>query len=50
MLVHFDDLMQNFDSLMTEITDFVDHKPDSDMITDIKETAKKQREFKSKHD
>jgi len=49
MLVHFDDLMQNFDSLMSEIVEFVAHKPDSAMIADIEETAKKQREFKSKH-
>lgn len=50
MLVHFDDLMQNFDSLMAEIVDFVGHKPDSTMLADIEETAKTQREFKSKHE
>lgn len=50
MLVHFDDLMQNFDSLMTEIVEFVGHTPDELMIADIEETAKKQREFKSKHE
>jgi omega-hydroxy-beta-dihydromenaquinone-9 sulfotransferase len=50
MLVHFDDLMQNFDSLMTEIVEFVGHTPDGVMIADIQETAKKQREFKSKHE
>ena len=50
MLVHFDDLMQNFDSLMNEIVEFVGHTPDEVMITDIEETAKKQREFKSKHE
>ena len=50
MLVQFDDLMQNFDSLMTEIVEFVSHTPDEVMIADIEETAKKQREFKSKHE
>ena len=50
MLVHFDDLMQNFDSLMSNITNFVGHNPDSTMLIDIEETAKKQREFKSEHE
>jgi hypothetical protein len=50
MLVHFDDLMQNFDSLISEIVEFVGHKPDSAMIIDIEKTTQKQREFKSKHE
>ena len=49
MLVHFDDLMENFDSLMSEIIAFVDHKPDSTMIADIEEATQKQREYRSKH-
>jgi len=49
MLVHFDELMNNFEGLMTNINHFLNHKPDSKMIQDINETAKKQKEFKSKH-
>ena len=47
---------QNYTHLRIDLVDrsameraFVDHKPDSTMIADIEETAKKQREFKSKH-
>ena len=41
--------MDDFDNLMDEILDFVDHKPNSDFLNDIKETAAKQKSFKSNH-
>ena len=49
MLVHFDELMNNFDGLMKNINQFLNHEPDSKMLQDISKTAKKQKEFKSKH-
>jgi hypothetical protein len=41
--------MNNFDGLMKNINQFLNHEPDSKMLQDISKTAKKQKEFKSKH-
>jgi len=48
-VVTFDRLMQDFDTLMLEIVDFVDEKPSEELKQIIAETAEKQRNFKSKH-
>ena len=48
-IVPFDRMMHDFDNLMDEILDFVDHKPNPDFLNDIKETATKQKTFKSNH-
>ena len=42
-------MMNDFDELMIEILDFIDVQPDNELIADIKETAVKQKQFKSKH-
>ena len=49
MIVHFDKMMKNFDGLMSEILSFLNHEPSTDLINSIKQTAKSQRNFKSKH-
>ena len=49
MIVHFDRMMNNFEDLMSEITDFIGVEPSQDLLNDIKQTAEQQRAFKSKH-
>ena len=49
MIVHFDRMMNNFEDLMSEITDFIEVEPSQDLLNDIKQTAEQQRAFKSKH-
>ena len=48
-IVHFDRMMFDFDNLMDEILEFIDHIPSEIMKKDIQETAKKQRNFQSGH-
>ena len=49
MIVPFDRIMTDFDCLMTEILEFIDHLPTENLKKDIQETAKKQRNFQSEH-
>ena len=49
LIVRFDEMMGDFDGLMDKILKFVDYKPSDDFVNDIKETSKKQKEFKSNH-
>jgi hypothetical protein len=42
-------MMEDFDTLMIEIMDFIQHEPTEALLADIKETAEKQRSFESKH-
>ena len=49
-IVHFDRMMTDFDNLMGEILNFIDHVPSKELIKEIKKTAEKQREFKSSHE
>ena len=49
LIVNFDRMMNDFDGLMSDITSFVDFNPSQDFLNDIKETADKQRAFKSGH-
>tara|TARA_B110000014_G_scaffold116253_1_gene79806 strand:+ start:233 stop:1345 length:1113 start_codon:yes stop_codon:yes gene_type:complete len=49
MIVHFDRMMNNFEGLMGDITNFINITPSQDLIDDIKKTAEQQRAFKSKH-
>ncbi|MFL2988866.1 sulfotransferase [bacterium] len=49
MIVHFDRMMGDFDGLMNDIIDFIEIEPSEDFKNDIKITAEKQRNFKSKH-
>ena len=49
MIVPFDRMMGDFDNLIGEILEFIDHSPSEIFKNDILETAEKQRQFKSKH-
>ena len=49
LIVRFDEMMGDFDGLMNKILQFVDYEPSDEFINDIKETSKKQKEFKSNH-
>mgnify|MGYP003956147079 CR=1 FL=1 len=49
-IVHFDRMMTDFDNLMDEILNFIDHVPSKELIEEIQKTAEKQREFKSLHE
>ena len=49
MIVHFDRMMSDFDGLMNDIIQFLEINPSEILINDIKKTAEKQRQFKSKH-
>ena len=49
MIVKFDDMMTNFDELMNDILEFVDHSPSEELLLNIKKTALEQKEFSSKH-
>ena len=48
-IVRFDTMMNNFEDLMEGILKLIDYNPDKNMLDNIKKTAKKQREFSSKH-
>ena len=49
MIVQFDRMMQDFDGLMDDIIRFINITPSNALKDDIKKTADKQRNFKSKH-
>jgi len=48
-VVRFDRLMQNFDGLMVELLQFVEHAPSNELLEIIRIQAEKQRAYKSKH-
>ena len=50
MIIRFDRMMLDFDRLMDEILDFVDFKPSTEFLNDIKLTSAKQKNFKSGHE
>ena len=49
MIVPFDRMMSDFDTLMNEILEFIEHPPSEELKKDILATAEKQRQFKSEH-
>ena len=49
MIVKFDEMMNDFESVMNDIMIFTDYKKNNDTIRDITITAKKQREYQSNH-
>ena len=49
MIVKYDRMMLNFEDLMDEILVFVDHDASKELLDEIKQTAEKQRNYKSKH-
>ena len=48
-IVEFDRMMNDFDGLMDEVLPFIGHTPSDSFTNDIKETADKQRAYKSGH-
>lgn len=48
-IIQFDRMMNDFDGLMDEVLPFIGHKPSDSFINDIKETADKQRAYRSGH-
>jgi len=50
MIVPFDRMMSDFDTLMNEILEFTEHSPSEELKKDILATAEKQRSFESKHE
>tara|TARA_Y100000588_G_scaffold368111_1_gene435631 strand:- start:2852 stop:3961 length:1110 start_codon:yes stop_codon:yes gene_type:complete len=48
-IIHFDRMMNDFDTLMDEILNFIDHVPSEELRKDILKTAETQRNFQSGH-
>ena len=49
MIVRFDKMMNNFESVMDDIIRFTEYKKNDQIMKDIFFTANQQREYKSKH-
>ena len=49
MIIRFDSMMNDFESLMDDVFDFLNIEKDNKTISIIKDTAKKQRQYKSSH-
>jgi len=49
MVVRYDDLMQRFDAVMTQLLDFAGHPADARLVADIARQAAAQRERRSGH-
>lgn len=49
MIVRFDSMMSDFESLMSEIVEFTNHKSSKSLVSKIKDTSDKQKQYKSKH-
>ena len=49
MIVRFDFMMSNFESLMNDIMNFLELETSQNLQTVIKDTAEKQRQYVSEH-
>ena len=49
LIVPFDRMMNDFDTLMDEILNFIEHSPSTQLRDNIQKTAENQRNFISKH-
>tara|TARA_B100000579_G_C22817906_1_gene848945 strand:- start:938 stop:2020 length:1083 start_codon:yes stop_codon:yes gene_type:complete len=49
MIIRFDFMMNDFDSLMDEIIDFLNIQRNDQLLKNIQDTARKQREYQSSH-
>ena len=49
-IVHYDRIMTDFENLMYEVLEFIDHEPSENLKKNILETAEKQRNFQSSHE
>ncbi len=48
-IIRFDTMMTDFETLMDDILNFIEHKKDDNLSNTIKETAEGQRQYKSMH-
>tara|TARA_B100001250_G_C19709260_1_gene748411 strand:+ start:128 stop:1210 length:1083 start_codon:yes stop_codon:yes gene_type:complete len=48
-IVRFDSMMEDFDTLMVNLLDFLDEEKNDEMMQKIKQVAKQQRQYKSGH-
>ena len=48
-IVRYDEMMMNFDGMMTDLLEFIDHPADDALKAEITAVAAKQRAYKSKH-
>ena len=49
LIIRYDKMMSNFETLMEDVLSFIDSKPTDEMIQNIKETANNQRQYTSSH-
>ena len=49
LIIRYDKMMSNFESLMEDVLSFIDSEPTDEMIQNIKETANNQRQYTSSH-
>ena len=49
LFVQYHRMMKDFDGLMGEILEFVDHEPSAELLAEIQQVAEKQRAYQSKH-
>ena len=49
MIIRFDFMMNNFESLMDDIIDFLNIQRNDQLLKDIQRTAEKQRKYQSGH-
>ena len=49
MIIRFDFMMNNFESLMDDVIDFLNIQRNDQLLKDIQHTAEKQREYQSGH-
>ena len=49
LIIRYDKMMSNFESLMEDVFSFIDSEPTDKMMENIKETANSQRQFTSSH-
>ena len=49
LVVRYDKMMSEFESLMEEVLAFIESEPTAEMIQNIRETAESQRQYRSGH-
>lgn len=49
-IVRYERMMSDFEGIMNEICEFIDHIPSPDQLTQIKTAGQKQRVYKSEHE
>ena len=49
MIVKYDKMMSDFEGLMDDVLNFVEHEPSEELLNKINDTANQQRNYQSKH-